>query len=132
MGRALSRAILAGIAAASLLLGAASSARSNPCRDGCGFLYSSGTVSNIYGTPGSTFAQAYGINNNDQIVGATGTPFVPLPFLYSGGTYTNLSGPPGSGTTYAFGINDNSQIVGWYFENGLNYGYEYSGDIYTT
>jgi uncharacterized membrane protein len=114
-------------------LGAVSSAYSSTCQvDLCGFLYSGGTFSTLYGVPGSTYAQGRDINNKDQIVGISNSASEPLPFLYSGGTYTNLSGPPGSVASFAFGINDESQMVGVYSEGGRAYGYEYSGGSFVT
>jgi probable HAF family extracellular repeat protein len=66
------------------------------------------------GTLDGGSAQAYGINNNGQIVGDSTTAnsgYNSFAFLYSGGVMQNL-GATGGLNTGAYGINDNGQIVG--------------------
>jgi probable HAF family extracellular repeat protein len=73
--------------------------------------------------PGSTFAQALGLNNDGEIVGfhtdASGNNHE---FLYNiaSGTYQEIDDPhaSGPGDTIINGINDNGQIVG--FHTGAN------------
>ncbi len=61
--------------------------------------------------PGSVLSEAYGINNNGQVVGYYSDGAHSFRFLYSGGVYTTLL-DPGNPDAYAYGINDNGQIVG--------------------
>jgi len=74
---------------------------------------------------------AWGINNNGQIVGYSQTnPDFANGFLYSGGTYTTLTYPaPNNFETFAFGINDAGQIVGW---SDTIHGFLYNGGSFTT
>ena len=77
--------------------------------------------------------EAYGINDNGQIVGYSFDASY-HGFLYSNGAYTTLNDPSaGSSGTFAVGINDTGQIVGSYFDaNSRNHGFLYSGGSYTT
>lgn len=66
--------------------------------------------------PGATFSYAYGINNNGQIVGASGTNSAQTGFLYSNGTLTPLHTDPmdSNWVSVAAGlsINDDGTIAG--------------------
>ncbi len=89
--------------------------------------------------PGSTYADALGINNNGQIVGVfrTGSPAGPFHgFLLSAGSYTQLDVPGTLSGTIASGISGSGQIVGSYNQglNGIGSGSAFllSGGTYTT
>lgn len=58
---------------------------------------------------------AYGINNNNAIVGSyyTDTPSTTHGFKYSNGKYTTIDFP-GADITVATGIADTGDVVGWY------------------
>ena len=87
------------------------------------FLYTSGAAQNLNTALGNTaFAQAFDLNNHDQVVGYfmngvyedANTPI--HAFLYSNGSATDLNSALPSGTTFssATGINDNGQVVGFF------------------
>ena len=64
--------------------------------------------------PGSTYTEAFGINDAGQVVGAYKDIIGRFHgFLFDvDGTYTTFD-PPGSGFTRATGINNSGQIVGY-------------------
>jgi hypothetical protein len=66
--------------------------------------------------PGSTFTQALGLNNKNEIVGQYMTAGLTHGFLYNTATKTwkSIDDPNGVGTTVVNGINDNHQIVGFW------------------
>lgn len=64
------------------------------------------------GTLGGTNGMAYGINNQEQIVGAMQTPMGSFHgFLFDGGRVVDL-GTMGGSNSWAYGINDNGWMVG--------------------
>jgi probable HAF family extracellular repeat protein len=76
-----------------------------------GFVYSSGTVTNL-GSLGGGPTTGSSINNAGQIAGTSATSNgYPAGFLYSGGTMTNI-GNLGYPYTYGYGINNSGSIVG--------------------
>ena len=80
-------------------------------------LYSNGTMTDLGTLPGQDYcSDAYGINNNGQVVGISYWPGVAYhAYIYSGGTMTALGTLPGSSSSSwskAYGINDNGQVVG--------------------
>ncbi len=72
------------------------------------YLYSSGTMQDLGVPPGGVWTEAFGINNDAQVVGGIGTG---LGFLYSGGTMQSL-GTLGGGLSEAYSINNIGEIVG--------------------
>ncbi|HEY2838871.1 MAG TPA: DUF3466 family protein [Pirellulales bacterium] len=78
------------------------------------FLYSDGVMQDL-GTLGGNESRAYGINDNDEVVGwsdLTGTyPDSDHAFLYSQGVMTDI-GTLGSDQSLAWGINNSGQVVG--------------------
>jgi len=88
-----------------------------------GFLYGSGGLSDLGVLPGGTNSYALGLNNSNQVVGASTTSNGVLrAFLWQIRTLTDLNSllPAGSGWELreARGINDSGQIVGWGVSNG--------------
>lgn len=82
--------------------------------------------------PGSSFSQAWDINNTGEIVGAYSMGGRHFGFLLSGGTYTTID-PPGASYSEAQGINDAGQIVGWYNDGGdVRHYFIYSSGNYTS
>ncbi len=82
------------------------------------------------GTLGGSYSQAYGINNNGQVVGTSATGqfggggavcnigqcSLNYAFLWTSGTITSLGLPKGANAvdSVGYGINNNSQVVGNY------------------
>jgi probable HAF family extracellular repeat protein len=105
--------------------------------DGCtpatqhAFIYSGG-ISIDLGTLGGSNSNAYGINNNNQVVGnATNSGNSTHAFLYSSGVMTDLGTLGGSYST-AVNINDNGQVVGQAYDAlGNGYAFFYSGGLMT-
>ena len=99
-----------------------------------------GFASGTYG------AEAFGINDAGQIVGAyVDSSHLMHGYLYSNGTYTIIDDPlagtngpyplsgGSTGGTQAFGINATGQIVGEYFDSsGALHGFLYSDSTYIT
>ncbi len=80
------------------------------------FLHNGSIMNDLGKLAGATYSYAYGINNNNQVVGWSGNAF-----LYSGGMMTSLGTLPGQGSfSKAFGINDSGQIVGAAYMLGLD------------
>jgi probable HAF family extracellular repeat protein len=76
----------------------------------------------------------YAVNDSGLIVGQDyTTQGIYQAFVYNPATqaYTFLT-PPGATNSNAVGINDSGQIVGGYGNTSGNYGYLYSGGIFTT
>ena len=69
--------------------------------------WSSGGVITLEGLPGSTFTEAYSINNAGQAVGSSVVNGVSYAIEWSGGNVIALGGPG----TAATGINDSGQVV---------------------
>jgi probable HAF family extracellular repeat protein len=79
------------------------------------------------GSLGGIFCEAFGINNNGQVVGDSATAGQTHAFLYSGGTMTDL-GTLGGDFSEALGINNNGQVVGTSFTSGnVQNSFLYSG-----
>lgn len=91
------------------------------------FLYSNGTMNDLGTLGGGMNSQAFGINNNGQVVGYAIMANAQHAFLYSGGSLLDLNNllSPGSGWTLsdARGINDLGQIVGYGYINGQPHAY---------
>jgi probable HAF family extracellular repeat protein len=88
-----------------------------------GFLYGSGSLSDLGVLAGGTNSYALGLNNSNQVVGAsTICNGVVHAFLWQNGALTDLNSllPVGSSWELreARGINDSGQIVGWGLRNG--------------
>ncbi len=84
--------------------------------------------------PGALSTQAFGINDQRQVVGSYGdSAGVTHGFLYSysGSSYITLDFP-GSTSTTATGINNSGQIVGWFQDSAGTHGFLYSAGSYTT
>ncbi|MBI5195130.1 MAG: hypothetical protein HZA10_02275 [Nitrospirae bacterium] len=98
-----------------------------------GFIYSNGSYSELLPT-GQTYASAYGINNNGEVVGTGSTALGYRGFLYSNGSYTEIR-PSGWGEhVVAVDINDSGAIVGYGEHNNegsMGKGYLYSSGNYT-
>jgi probable HAF family extracellular repeat protein len=81
--------------------------------NGHAFMYSGGSMTDL-GSLGAMQTEAYGINNNGQIVGG---PFNTIlsgrAFIYSNGAMQDL-GTPGGSWASAYCINNNGQVTGWY------------------
>ena len=86
------------------------------------------------GTLGGTYSQAYGINNDGQVVGGSYTTgdTIYAAFLYSGGVMTGL-GTLGGTYGEARAINDNGQIAGGSYLMGdeIAHAFLYSGGVMT-
>lgn len=75
--------------------------------------------------------QAYGINNNEHVVGVyTDSPGLIHGFLYSGGSYVTLD-VPNATVTWAEGINDGGIVVGYFHDDYGFHGFSYNGENYT-
>lgn len=101
------------------------------------FLYANGNISSIVSSAGTNI-QAYGINNNGQIVGTMvvpnidGSGLTQHAFLYSGGVLKDIDNftLAANSNSYAYGINDSGQVV------GISYGvptraFQYSNGVMT-
>ncbi len=94
----------------------------NSGADSAGFLLNGSTLTSIE-FPGSTFTQAFGLNNEGQVVGTyIDAAGVMHGFVYdaSTGTFQTVDDPLGIGTTTINGINDKGQIVGFYVDGADN------------
>jgi uncharacterized membrane protein len=88
-----------------------------------GFLYASGTFTDIPGPTGATASSAYGINDSGVIAGSyTNSSGVTQGFLLQGTTYTVLDAP-NSSATFVAGANDGGYAV----VNGLYDGSDIPG-----
>jgi uncharacterized membrane protein len=77
-----------------------------------GFLLDQGSYTTL-NVPGSTFTEAWGINDAGQIVGKYGDAAGWHAFVLDQGSYTTID-PPGGHYVSAHWINDAGQIVGDY------------------
>jgi probable HAF family extracellular repeat protein len=75
-----------------------------------------GAIGGLVGT------QAYGINDEGQIVGNFSNSTGEHGFLDVGGSFTQID-VPGATSTDVFGINDAGQIVGRFFLNSVSLGF---------
>jgi len=68
-------------------------------------------------------AQAFGVNDQGQIVGLVGSPDSPTFYaaLWENGTLTNLGTVPGDFAAIASGINNRGQIVGSTLDSSFNF-----------
>ena len=71
------------------------------------FLYSNGAMTGLGVTPGSFDSAAYGINDEGQIAGQSGTHA----FLWASGVMTDLGVPPGFSNAQAVAINNSGQMA---------------------
>ena len=88
---------------------------------------------------GSTFNQAFGVNDSNTVVGATDAGG----FVYASGSFTILTGPEGSLGSAALGISNGGTVVGSFYNTrltdpdgnvipGPQLGYVYQGGTYTS
>lgn len=97
-----------------------------------GSYFYDGNSYNALNYPGATETRAYGINNNDSIVGHYFNNNIDNGFFYDGTSYTSLSFP-GAVKTEAYGINDTNDIVGiYYLSDSVRRGFLYDGTTYTS
>ena len=92
------------------------------------FLYNAGQVTKIGMLPGATNSFAFGINNSNQVVGAsTLSNSTSRAFVWLNGTLTDLNSLLPAGFNWdlreARGINDKGQIVGWGVTNGQEHAF---------
>jgi uncharacterized membrane protein len=87
-----------------------------------------GGVFEVLYIPGSTNAQATGINDENDVCGFFVDESGAMHgWLLVGGVFTTLNNPNGSGTTAALGLNNKSQVVGTYVDSaGGTHGFVYS------
>jgi probable HAF family extracellular repeat protein len=87
-----------------------------------------GGVFEVFYIPGSTSAQATGVNNSSDVVGF----FIDKDqnmhgWLKALGHFTQLDDPDGVGTTAALGLNNKGQVVGSYMDtSGNTHGFLYT------
>lgn len=104
-----------------------------------GFIKRNGYVTSLM-VPDSSFTEATGINDADQIVGIYRSEAVVHGFKYANGQYTSID-VPGAVDTGALGINNRGQIVGCHSlcshgflfdsETGIYTGIDVLGAFYT-
>ena len=77
-----------------------------------------------FGAPNSGNTTAFGINNNNEIVGAyvigSGAKAATHGFVRTTGAFHGVDDPNGVGTTLINGVNDNGVIVGFYTDSKGN------------
>jgi hypothetical protein len=77
-----------------------------------------GTKVITFGAPNSGNTTAFGINNNNEIVGSyvigTGAAAKTHGFVRSAGSFQTVDDPNGIGTTIINGVNDKGDLVGFY------------------
>ncbi len=93
-----------------------------------GFLDNQGSFSTI-DYAGATSTNLFGVNDSDQIVGATAGP---NGYLYSGGSFSAINCPGGSGGTEPFDINNQGLIVGQYVVGNMQQGFLDNGGSCST
>ena len=92
------------------------------------FLFNGGQVTKIGTLPGATNSFAFGINNSNQVVGAsTLSNSTSRAFVWANGTLTDLNSLLPAGFNWdireARGVNDKGQIVGWGVTNGQEHAF---------
>jgi len=75
--------------------------------------------------PGASMTQAFGVNDNDEVVGTyttgSGSSAQTYGFTWqSGHGFTTISDPHGIGTTTVNGVNDHGDLVGFYTDSTGN------------
>jgi probable HAF family extracellular repeat protein len=96
-----------------------------------GFLYNAGSYETLTHPSAVTGTFAYGINNQDQIVGRYATGVSNNGFLFNGTTYAPIN-VSSANSTVAMGINNASEIVGEYDDSTGTHGFLYSDGNYFT
>jgi probable HAF family extracellular repeat protein len=82
--------------------------------------------------PGASVTDAFGINANGQIVGATTDSLSQEQgFIYSNGAFTLLNAP-GASDTSARGINASGVAAGYFIDATGSHGFVYSAGLFTT
>jgi len=90
-----------------------------------GFWLNAGVLTKL-DFPGSTFTQALGLNNKNEMVGRLhGRTGITHGFVYNTSTKTWMSvdDPNGIGTTVVNGTNDKHELVGFWGTNPTNTGF---------
>ena len=67
--------------------------------------------------PGATYTEAYGINNDGQVVGYWADDYHDYGFVYSDGSFTPLN-YPGATDTQVLGISNNGTLIGHFADSG--------------
>jgi hypothetical protein len=97
-----------------------------------GFLYSSGTYTDVVVPTTNGYTVAYGMNNSGDIVGTFTDGVGQHGFLYNGSTYQTLDAP-GASFTLAIGINDGGEVsLEWGGTDGHYQSATLRGTKYTT
>jgi probable HAF family extracellular repeat protein len=98
-----------------------------PDGPGHAFLYSQGKMLDLGLLPGSTYSEAFGLNDHGDVVGQSSTTEVQRAMIYSHGVMTDLNSliDPSSGwfLLEGDGINDLGQITGYGRLNGQGHGF---------
>ena len=81
--------------------------------------------------PGAVATQAWGINNNGDIVGFFFDGATYHGFLLSGGTFTQLDAPGASFGTLTYGINNNGSVVGAFSDSSGTHGFILNNNTYS-
>ncbi len=89
------------------------------------FLKLAGGAFHVIAFPGATATAAFGVNDNDTVVGTytdrTGSTATTHGFIWRiDGSLTNVDDPHGIGATTLNGINDEGDIVGFYVDGSFN------------
>jgi probable HAF family extracellular repeat protein len=90
--------------------------------------------------PGATSTYLYGVNNEDQLVGAfygtdTNYPNTPTShgLFYNNGTWVFMDAPGAVNGTFARSINNEQEVVGYYVDgNGITHGFLFYQQKFTT
>ena len=98
-----------------------------PDGSGHAFLYSQGKMLDLGLVPGSTYSEAFGLNDFGDVVGQSSTTQVQRAMIYSQGEMTDLNSliDPSSGwfLLEGDGINDRGQITGYGRLNGQGHAF---------
>jgi probable HAF family extracellular repeat protein len=92
-----------------------------------GFVYSNGTMTKLGSLGGAVSSNAYGINNNGQVVGDAYPGNYEHAALFSNGTISDLGTLPGGTYSMAMAINAGGQIVGDSTNGSYWHAFLYSG-----
>jgi hypothetical protein len=84
-----------------------------------GFLIFKGQFTTL-NFPGSTFTQAFGLNNKDEVVGVYMVGSATHGFIFDDGRFESVDDPEGVGTTTVNGVNDRVELVGFYVDRAGN------------